>query len=55
MTINPLIIEPMQAKYNHQVSHLLVHGFRSKFQLLANLPDNKLALFFEKLLDQVPP
>lgn len=55
MTIAPLTIEPMQAKYNHQVGLLLVHGFRGKFQPLTNLPDNTLALFFEKLLDQIPP
>lgn len=54
MTIAPLIIEPMQAKYNHQVSRLLVHGFRGKFQPLTNLPDDTLALFFEKLFDQFP-
>jgi len=50
----PLIIEPMQPKYHHQVSHLLVHGFRGKFQSLTNLPDHTLALFFEKLFDRFP-
>lgn len=54
MTVEPLIIEPMQPKYHQQVSRLLVHGFRGKFQPLTSLPDNMLALFFEKLFDQFP-
>lgn len=54
MTIAPIIIEPMQAKYNQQVSRLLVHGFRGKFQSLTSLNDDDLALFFEKLFDHFP-
>ncbi|MFD1175908.1 GNAT family N-acetyltransferase [Paenibacillus puldeungensis] len=49
-----IILEPMQAKYNRQVSYLLVHGFRGKFYPLTKLGDNELALFFEKLLDHFP-
>lgn len=54
MTIDPLIIEPIQPKHHRQVSRLLVHGFRGKFQHITNLPDDTLALFFEKLFTQFP-
>ncbi|WP_374016172.1 GNAT family N-acetyltransferase [Paenibacillus thiaminolyticus] len=54
MTASRITIEPMQAKYNPQVSRLLVHGFRGKFQHLTNLSDEELALFFKKLFDQFP-
>lgn len=50
----PITIEPMQAKYNPQVSRLLVHGFRGKFRHLTNMSDDELALFFEKLFDRFP-
>ncbi|MGG4398163.1 GNAT family N-acetyltransferase [Paenibacillus thiaminolyticus] len=49
MTASRITIEPMQAKYNPQVSRLLVHGFRGKFQHLTSLSDEELAHFFEKL------
>lgn len=49
-----ITIEPMQAKYNPQVSRLLVHGFRGKFQHLTNMSDEDLALFFEKLFEHIP-
>lgn len=49
MTASRITIDPMQAKYNPQVSRLLVHGFRGKFQHLTNLSDEDLALFFKKL------
>ncbi|WII35013.1 GNAT family N-acetyltransferase [Paenibacillus thiaminolyticus] len=39
MNASRITIEPMQAKYNPQVSRLLVHGFRGKFQHLTNLSD----------------
>ncbi|SCW33254.1 Acetyltransferase (GNAT) family protein [Paenibacillus tianmuensis] len=54
MTVAPITIEPMQAKYNPQIGRLLVHGFRGKFQKLTNRNDDDLALFFEKLLDHFP-
>ncbi|CAH1057382.1 GNAT family N-acetyltransferase [Paenibacillus pseudetheri] len=54
MTIAPITIEPMQAKYNPQVSRLLVHGFRGKFQTLTSMNDDDLALFFEKLFEHFP-
>ncbi|CAH8712319.1 GNAT family N-acetyltransferase [Paenibacillus thiaminolyticus] len=54
MTASRITIEPMQAKYNPQVSRLIVHGFRGKFQHLTSLSDEELALFFEKLFDQFP-
>lgn len=54
MTITPITIEPMQTKYNQQISRLLVHGFRGKFQNLTNMNDDDLALFFEKLFDHYP-
>ncbi|MFL1673210.1 GNAT family N-acetyltransferase [Paenibacillus dendritiformis] len=54
MTASRITIEPMQAKYNPQVSRLLVHGFRGKFQHLTNLSDEDLAHFFKKLFDQIP-
>ncbi|WP_409179022.1 GNAT family N-acetyltransferase [Brevibacillus fortis] len=54
MTEAPLTIEPMHAKYNEQVSQLLVHGFRGKFQTLTNMNNEELALFFKKLFDQFP-
>lgn len=48
-------IEPMQAKYNAQVSRLLVYGFGDKFRTLMNIGDDELALFFEHLLEHFPP
>ncbi|MCP3775056.1 GNAT family N-acetyltransferase [Paenibacillus sp. MZ04-78.2] len=54
MTVAPITIEPMQAKYNPQISRLIVHGFRGKFQKLVNKNDDELALFFEKLFDHFP-
>lgn len=54
MTDTSIIIEPMQAKYNKQISRLLVHGFRGKFKPLSNLNDEDLAHFFEKLFDYFP-
>ncbi|MCR8643659.1 GNAT family N-acetyltransferase [Paenibacillus sp. N1-5-1-14] len=56
MKINssPISIEPMQTKHNAQVSCLLVHGFRGKFQHLTNMREADLVLFFEKLLEQYP-
>ncbi|WP_245583634.1 GNAT family N-acetyltransferase [Paenibacillus assamensis] len=50
----PITIEPMQAKYHPQVSRLLVHVFRGKFQHLTTLSDDDLALFFEKLFEHLP-
>jgi ribosomal protein S18 acetylase RimI-like enzyme len=54
MTASRITIEPMQAEYNPQVSRLLVHGFRGKFQHLTNLSDEDLAHFFKKLFAQIP-
>lgn len=54
MTLASIRIEPMQPKYNQQISHLLIYGFRGKFYPLTNLNDTELALFFEKLLDYFP-
>ncbi|MBE9914115.1 GNAT family N-acetyltransferase [Paenibacillus donghaensis] len=54
MTVMPITIEPMQAKYNSQVGRLLGHGFRGKFQHLTNMSDDDLALFFAKLFDLFP-
>ncbi|TCZ80829.1 GNAT family N-acetyltransferase [Paenibacillus albiflavus] len=54
MTVSTITIEPMQVKYNPQVSRLLVHGFRGKFHNLTNMNDDDLSLFFEKLLDHYP-
>lgn len=54
MTTAPIMIEPMQAKYNLQVGRLLVHGFRGKIQHLTNMKDDDLALFFEQLFDHFP-
>ncbi|MCM3269742.1 GNAT family N-acetyltransferase [Paenibacillus elgii] len=54
MTAAPITIEPIQAKYNSQVSRLLVQGFGRKFQNLTSMSDGELALFFEKLLDHFP-
>lgn len=54
MTAASITIEPMQAKYNPQVSRLLVQGFGGKFQNLTSMNDGELALFFEKLLDHFP-
>ncbi|OAB42134.1 GNAT family N-acetyltransferase [Paenibacillus glacialis] len=54
MTTAPITIEPMQTKYNLQVSRLLVQGFRGKFQKLTNMNDDDLALFFEKLFEHYP-
>lgn len=51
MITAPITIELMQAKYNPQVSRMLVHGFRGKFQTLTNMNDDDLALFFEKLFE----
>ncbi|MCR8842480.1 GNAT family N-acetyltransferase [Paenibacillus sp. SC116] len=52
--ILPITIEPMQVKYNSQVSRLLVHVFRGKFQHLTTMSDDDLALFFEKLFEHLP-
>ncbi|MHA6531274.1 GNAT family N-acetyltransferase [Paenibacillus sp. BAC0078] len=54
MTNAPITIEPMEAKYNREVSYLLVDGFSSKFGRLSGLAHNELALFFERLLDFFP-
>ena len=50
----PITIESMHERYNAQVSRLLVHGFRGKFQALTKMNDDELSLFFEKLFDQFP-
>ncbi|WP_255505002.1 GNAT family N-acetyltransferase [Lysinibacillus sphaericus] len=50
----PITIEPMEPKYNPQVSRLYVHAFRGKFQTLTNMNDGDLALFFEKLFACTP-
>ncbi|OKP79533.1 acetyltransferase [Paenibacillus sp. P3E] len=47
-------IEPMQAKYNRQVSQLLVHAFSGKFSPLTRMGEGDLALLFEELLDAFP-
>lgn len=47
-------IEPMQAKYNEQVSRLLVYGFGDKFRTLMKMGNDELALFFEHLLEHFP-
>ena len=44
----------MQAKYNAQVSRLLVYGFGDKFRTLMNMGDDELALLFEHLLEHFP-
>lgn len=44
-TASRITIEAMQAKYNPQVSRLIVHGFRGKFQHLTNLSG---LLFFSR-------
>ncbi|GAA0400012.1 GNAT family N-acetyltransferase [Paenibacillus motobuensis] len=49
-----IAIEPMQAKYNAQVSRLLVYGFGDKFRTLMNMGDDELALLFEHLLEHFP-
>ncbi len=54
MMIMPITIEPMEPKYNPQVSRLYVHAFRGKFQTLTNMNDGDLALFFEKLFPCTP-
>lgn len=54
MTAAPITIEPMHERYNAQVSRLLVHGFRGKFQTLTKMNDDELSLFFEKLFDHFP-
>lgn len=54
MTATAIVLEPMQAKYNPQVSHLLVHGFCAKIQHLTNKCEDELTLFFERLLDRYP-
>ncbi|MEC0090765.1 GNAT family N-acetyltransferase [Paenibacillus macquariensis] len=54
MTTVPITLEPMQTKYNLQVGHLLVHGFRGKFQHLTNMNDDDLAVFFENLFEHFP-
>ena len=54
MIDTPITIETMHPKYNGQLSRLLVYGFRGKFQTYTNLTDDKLALFFEKLLNAFP-
>ncbi|ASA25809.1 GNAT family N-acetyltransferase [Paenibacillus donghaensis] len=54
MITTPIIIETMHSQYNQAVSRLLVDGFRGKFQTLTKLNDDKLALFFEKLLIHFP-
>lgn len=40
----------MQAKYSQQVGRLLAQAFYGKFQMLTNMNEDDLALFFEKLL-----
>lgn len=47
----PITIEPMQAQYNGQVGRLLAQAFHGKFQMLTNMKEDDLALFFEKLLE----
>ncbi|WP_019912581.1 GNAT family N-acetyltransferase [Paenibacillus sp. HW567] len=54
MTSAPITIEPMEAKYNREVSYLIADGFSSKFGRLSRLAHNELALFFERLLDVFP-
>lgn len=49
-----ITVEPMQAKYNAQVSRLLVYGFGDKFRTLMNMGDDELVLFFGHLLEQFP-
>lgn len=49
-----MTIEPMEARYNREVSNLIVDGFTGKFGRLSGLAHNELALFFEKLLDGFP-
>ncbi|KWX78218.1 GNAT family N-acetyltransferase [Paenibacillus jilunlii] len=49
-----VIIAPMQAEYNRQVSHLLVEAFYSKFYPLTRLEPGGLAALFEQLLDAFP-
>ncbi|MDQ0113235.1 GNAT family N-acetyltransferase [Paenibacillus harenae] len=50
----PITIEPMQAQYNQQVGRLLAQAFRGKFQILTNMNEDDLALFFDRLLECVP-
>lgn len=54
MRIGPITIQPMQPKYNPQVSRLYVHGFRGKFQTLTNMNNEDLVLFFAKLFEYTP-
>ncbi|MGE7094202.1 GNAT family N-acetyltransferase [Lysinibacillus sp. NPDC048646] len=54
MSVAPITIEPMLAKYNLQVSQLLVHGFRGKFQSLTNMNDDDLSLLFKQLFEHFP-
>ncbi|WP_233475931.1 GNAT family N-acetyltransferase [Paenibacillus sonchi] len=54
MAQNHITIAPMQAKYNRQVSHLLVHAFHSKFYPLTRLEPGGLAALLEQLLDACP-
>lgn len=44
----------MQAQYNQQVGVLLAQAFHGKFQMLTNMDEDELALFFEKLLESFP-
>lgn len=50
MTMSPITIEPMHAKYNPQVGRLTVQGFRG----LTNMKGDELAFLFEWLLDHFP-
>ncbi|WP_051290055.1 GNAT family N-acetyltransferase [Paenibacillus massiliensis] len=47
-------IDPMQASYNQQVSHLLVHSFGSKFRFLTGLGHHELACQLQQVLESFP-
>lgn len=54
MNTAPFTIESMLPRYNQAVSWLLLCGFGGKFLSLSKLSDDRLALFFEKLLLHYP-
>ncbi|MCU6707891.1 GNAT family N-acetyltransferase [Paenibacillus sp. J5C_2022] len=50
----PIRIQPFQPEHFPEVSRLLVHSFRGKFQALTKLSDDVLASFFNKLFHYYP-
>lgn len=52
--MNQVTVEPMQASYNRQVSHLLVQSFGNKFRFLTGLGPHELARQFQQMLEAFP-